>query len=89
MVDLAYGEFADCDLTEAALELPNALVFRTFSKRVGLAGLRVGYAMGSERWIDSFGRGTALSSLQPGTDLAEASLDEATAIVEGGHRADQ
>lgn len=45
-VDLAYGEFADTDLTTAALALPNAVVFRSFSKAWGLAGLRVGYAMG-------------------------------------------
>jgi histidinol-phosphate aminotransferase len=44
LVDLAYTEFADDDLTSAALSLPNAVVVRTFSKAYGLAGLRVGYA---------------------------------------------
>ena len=44
MVDLAYVEFAEEDLTPVALELPNAIVFRTFSKARGLAGLRVGAA---------------------------------------------
>ncbi len=47
MVDLAYCEFADEDLTETALELDNAVVIRTMSKAWGLAGLRVGYALGS------------------------------------------
>lgn len=46
LVDLAYAEFADEDLTRAALEIPNAIVLRTFSKAFGLAGMRVGYAMG-------------------------------------------
>ncbi|MFG0331710.1 MAG: TIGR01548 family HAD-type hydrolase [Phycisphaerales bacterium] len=46
LVDLAYAEFAEVDLTEAALSLPNAVVVRTFSKAFGLAGLRVGYAIG-------------------------------------------
>lgn len=46
LVDLAYTEFADEDLTPEALSLPNALVVRTFSKAFGLAGLRVGYAVG-------------------------------------------
>jgi len=46
LVDLAYAEFADEDLTSAALEIPGALVTRTFSKAWGLAGLRVGYALG-------------------------------------------
>jgi len=47
LVDLAYAEFADDDLTAAALELDNAVVIRTLSKAWGLAGLRVGYALGS------------------------------------------
>ncbi len=46
LVDLAYGEYAERDLTATALTLPNAIVFRTLSKAWGLAGARVGYAMG-------------------------------------------
>lgn len=46
LVDLAYGEFADTDLSPAALQLPNAVVIRSLSKAWGLAGLRVGYAAG-------------------------------------------
>ncbi|MBX3361789.1 MAG: TIGR01548 family HAD-type hydrolase [Phycisphaeraceae bacterium] len=40
VVDLAYAEFADEDLTELVLSLPNAVAVRTFSKAWGLAGLR-------------------------------------------------
>ncbi len=47
LVDVAYAEFADEDLTAAAIEIPNAIAIRTFSKAFGLAGLRVGYAVGS------------------------------------------
>jgi len=46
LVDLAYGEFADVDLTPHALKLPNAVVARTLSKAWGLPGLRVGFAAG-------------------------------------------
>ncbi|MDX2200066.1 MAG: histidinol-phosphate transaminase [Phycisphaerae bacterium] len=46
LVDAAYAEFADEDLTEAAISLPNTLVVRTFSKALGCAGLRVGYCVG-------------------------------------------
>ena len=77
MVDLAYTEFSDCDLTQTALTLPNAVVFRTFSKASGLAGLRLGYAMGSERWIDilrSAGLPYPVSS--PALRLADAVLNE-------------
>jgi histidinol-phosphate aminotransferase len=51
-VDLAYTEFAERDLTRSALALPNAMVFRTFSKALGLAGLRVGYAAGPKPIVD-------------------------------------
>lgn len=52
IVDLAYTEFADEDLTDAALRLPNAVAIRSFSKAWGLAGLRVGYAIGPRQIID-------------------------------------
>ena len=52
LVDLAYTEFADCDLTDTALSLPNAVVVRSFSKAWGMAGLRVGYAAGPAEIID-------------------------------------
>ena len=45
LVDLAYVEFADDDPTSSLVEIPNAVVVRTFSKAYGLAGLRVGYAI--------------------------------------------
>jgi histidinol-phosphate aminotransferase len=47
LLDHAYVEYADHDLTPAVLDLPNVLVVRTFSKAWGLAGCRVGYAIGS------------------------------------------
>lgn len=47
VVDLAYVEFVAADPTRALLALPNVLVVRTFSKGFGLAGLRVGYALGA------------------------------------------
>ncbi len=46
VLDGAYTEFADVDLTDAALSLPNVLLIRTLSKAWGLAGLRVGYLLG-------------------------------------------
>jgi histidinol-phosphate aminotransferase len=52
IVDLAYSEFADEDLTACALSLPNAVITRTFSKAWGLAGLRVGWAAGAPEVLD-------------------------------------
>ncbi len=46
LVDLAYIEYADADPTPELLGLPRVVVVRTFSKAWGLAGARVGYAIG-------------------------------------------
>ena len=46
VVDVAYAEFAEEDLTATALSLPRTVVVRTFSKAWGLAGCRVGYLLG-------------------------------------------
>lgn len=47
LLDHVYGEYADTDLTPALIDLPNVVVLRTLSKAWGLAGCRVGYAIGS------------------------------------------
>lgn len=51
ILDEAYVEFQTNDDPDASLDLlgefPNLIVLRTFSKCYGLAGLRVGYAIGS------------------------------------------
>jgi histidinol-phosphate aminotransferase len=53
-LDEAYVEFQTDDDPDASLELladfPNLVVLRTFSKCYGLAGLRVGYAIGSAKF---------------------------------------
>ncbi len=51
LLDCAYEEFADDPLTEVGLEYDNVMVFRTLSKAWGLAGLRVGYALGHSEMI--------------------------------------
>jgi len=57
-VDNAYAEFADdptaLDPFAVLADYPNLVVFRTFSKAYGLAGLRVGYAVGRSRLIGAF-----------------------------------
>jgi histidinol-phosphate aminotransferase len=69
ILDLAYIEFADPqaqkDLEALALELPNILAIRTLSKAWGLAGLRIGYAVGDPRvinWIRAAGGPYAVSA---------------------------
>ncbi len=73
LVDLAYGEFADEDLAATALALPNAVVVRTFSKAWGLAGLRVGYAIGPAEvigWLRTAGAPYAVAG--PSLQIATA-----------------
>lgn len=45
LVDLAYAEFSDEDMTERLLGMGNVVVVRTFSKAYGMAGLRIGCAL--------------------------------------------
>ncbi len=54
VVDEAYAEFAATDDWRAAAPgLGRVLVLRTFSKAWGLAGLRVGYGVGSRELVDA------------------------------------
>ncbi|WP_455208063.1 histidinol-phosphate transaminase [Kaarinaea lacus] len=50
VVDEAYFPFAGSTLLDWLNEYPNLLVMRTVSK-MGLAGLRLGYLVGSEQWL--------------------------------------
>ena len=54
LVDQAYVDFTDpdLDLLKTALDYPNAVVVRTFSKAWGCAGLRAGCAIADPRVID-------------------------------------
>lgn len=75
LVDLAYGEFADVDLTAEALALPNAIVARTLSKAWGLAGVRAGCAVGAAALIEELrAAGSPYSVSGPAVALATAWL---------------
>jgi len=50
VVDEAYADFSDATLVPRVLEFPNLVVLRTLSK-VGLAGVRLGYAVGHPAWL--------------------------------------
>ena len=60
LIDAAYADYViapdyDCGL-DIARSAANVLVTRTFSKLYGLAGLRIGWAYGSERIITNINR---------------------------------
>ncbi len=56
LVDEAYAEFYGATAIRLALELPNILVTRTFSKALGLAGERIGGLIGNAELIGLLAR---------------------------------
>ncbi len=77
IVDAAYAEFCDEDLTADALSLPNCVVLRTLSKAFGLAGLRVGYAMGPAKIINAMRLASGPYAISaPSIQIATAKLNQ-------------
>lgn len=75
LVDHAYAEFADEDLTQVALAHPNTVVVRTLSKAFGIAGLRVGYAVGPVAVIEALrAAGSPFAVAAPSLALARSRL---------------
>ena len=57
VLDEAYAEFASPELIpEVTTPLPNTIRFRTFSKAYGMAGARIGYAIGPSDLVQAFDR---------------------------------
>jgi histidinol-phosphate aminotransferase len=81
LLDEALVEFVDAQSTDSSLQLledhPRLLVFRSFSKAWGLAGLRIGYAVGGP------GSEELLAELNP--DLGVSEVSQAGAL-EALHR---
>jgi histidinol-phosphate aminotransferase len=86
VIDEAYREFVDPAFGDPIVDLlpdfPNLIVTRTFSKAHGLAGLRVGYAVGSPNVVatidktmqpfavNALAQSAALAALEPDADAA-------------------
>jgi histidinol-phosphate aminotransferase len=51
LVDMAYTAFADTNLLDTVMRLPNVLALYTLSKAHGLAGLRIGFAVGQAELV--------------------------------------
>ena len=80
VLDEAYAEFAPESFTMLAARSERLLVTRTFSKAFGLAGLRVGYGVGSSDVVDlvmrargpykvnAFAEEAAIATLETGAD---------------------
>ncbi len=81
VVDEAYCEFVDKEDFPHGMALiaqyPNLVVFRTFSKMYGLAGLRIGYLAGSREVVDVVRRTCVVYSVNTlAQQAALAALDD-------------
>ena len=91
VLDEAYVEFVTDESAVNGSELsgrhPNLVVTRTFSKAYGLAGLRIGYAVGPEYILDA-ARTTSipLSVTEAAQRAALVSLDHEEILLERVHR---
>jgi histidinol-phosphate aminotransferase len=81
VLDQAYFEYVDdpeyVDGADYLAQGANVLVLRTFSKIYGLAGLRIGYGIGSEEVVTAIGKvRRAFDITAPAQEAALASLDD-------------
>jgi histidinol-phosphate aminotransferase len=87
LLDEAYREFVDDPAAVEGIPLleryPNLVVLRTFSKAYGLAGLRIGYAVGPAYVLDAARSAQiALSVTEPAQRAAIAGLEHEAEILE-------
>jgi histidinol-phosphate aminotransferase len=86
LIDEAYHEYVTdpgyATAIPLALEHPNVFVTRTLSKAYGLAGMRVGYAVGAPRTIEGFNRwAITFNQNSLAVAAAVASLDDPAHIA--------
>ena len=82
IIDEAYAEFADDAFAADSPTYPNVLALRTFSKAFGLAGLRVGYAVGAPEMIETVRKARGPYRVSgPGERAATAALTRDVAWV--------
>jgi histidinol-phosphate aminotransferase len=95
-IDEAYYAFADKSFLPRVLEFPNVVVVRTVSK-IGMAGLRLGYAIGHPDWIDELEKirppynvnGLTQAAIPVLLAHADAFAQQALAIRRERHRVDR
>jgi histidinol-phosphate aminotransferase len=81
LVDEAYHHFVEDGRYASAVEWtassPNLIVVRTFSKIYGLAGMRLGYAVGTKDSVEAMGRHRIWNDTNAAVlEAASASLDD-------------
>lgn len=83
VVDEAYFEFSGENNSDLINDYDNVFILRTFSKVMGLAGMRIGYGLGNSRLIGYMKRVKPVFSLtRPSQIAAKATLDDKDYISE-------
>jgi len=83
VVDEAYAAFADASFLPRIAEFPNLLVLRTLSK-VGMAGIRLGYAIAAPEWMAQLNKLRAPYNVNAFTQAAAVAL-----LADAGWMAEQ
>lgn len=84
ILDEAYTEYLGSSWAPVAAARPNVVVTRTFSKAWGLAGLRIGYAVGSVRLVDEIAKARGPYKLNAVAEQgASAAVEEDRAWLDG------
>ncbi|MEM6366437.1 MAG: imidazoleglycerol-phosphate dehydratase HisB [Planctomycetota bacterium] len=80
LVDNAYVEFAETDPTPQLLQQDNVMIVRTFSKALGLAGMRVGYLIAPDTEY-----ATTIRNMTGPYPVSSLSLETARRALENYH----
>lgn len=77
VVDEAYFEYSEINNVELLADYDNLFILRTFSKVMGLAGMRIGYGLGNPKFIEYMHRAKPVFSLTRLSQIAAlATLDD-------------
>ncbi|MBR0472889.1 MAG: histidinol-phosphate transaminase [Methanosphaera sp.] len=83
VVDEAYWEFSETNNVNLLDEYDNVFIIRTFSKVMGLAGLRIGYGLGNPEFLEKMNRIKPVFSLTvPSQKAVIATLEDEDFIRE-------
>ncbi|MEM0139864.1 MAG: histidinol-phosphate transaminase [Ferroplasma sp.] len=83
ILDNAYYEFSGEDYTGLLADYQNLIILRTFSKAFSMAGLRVGYGIANEKFIDTLKKTQAPFYLNIlSAKLAEIMIDNYNVVEE-------
>ena len=74
VIDETYADFADIDVAPLLDEYSNLVIIRSFSKNIGMAGIRIGYILTSKYLADM------IAKLRPMMDVSSLAVRALTTI---------